>query len=53
MNGDKVVELSRNQVWDEGRGGFFVKLRPTKQRYKGRRIYQDAFGRRIAIRGTS
>lgn len=52
MNGEKVLELSRNQVWDEGRGSFFVGLKPTKQRYKGTRLYQDAYGRRIAVKGS-
>lgn len=50
MNGDKILELSKNQVWDEGRGSFFVSLKNTKQKYKGQRVYQDAFGRRIAVR---
>lgn len=52
MNGDKILELSKNQVWDEGRGSFFVGLKNTKQKYKGMRVYQDAFGHRIAVKGS-
>lgn len=49
---EQVIELSKHQVWDAGRGCFFVKLEPTRQRYKGTVVYKDAFGKRIAIVGT-
>lgn len=52
MNGDKIHELSKNQVWDEGRGSFFVGLKRTKNKYKGQPVYQDAFGLRIAVKGA-
>lgn len=47
---NRVRELSIHQVHDPGRGGFFVKLKPTKQRFKGHPIYTDAFGRRIIVK---
>lgn len=46
---DKVVVLRAYQVWDPGRGGFFVGLEATKQRHQGHTVYKDAFGRRIVI----
>lgn len=50
MENGKVHELSMHQVHDIGRGSFFVKLKPTRQRLKGRVVYQDAFGRRITVK---
>lgn len=48
---DKVALLDRHQVWDTAKGCFFVKLRPLKKkRYQGWPVYEDAFGKRIAIR---
>ena len=48
---DKVLVLGPHQVWDPGRGCFFVGLEETKQRHQGSVVYKDAFGRRIVILG--
>ena len=48
---DKVMVLRPCQVWDPGRGGFFVGLEATKERHHGEPVYKDAFGRRLVILG--
>lgn len=48
----KVAVLNPWQVWDSGRGCFFVKIEPTRDKYLGLPVYEDAFGKRFVIKGT-
>jgi len=51
---DRLAVLNRNQVFDAARGSFYVRLKPLKGRkHLGLTVYEDAFGRRIAIRDTA
>lgn len=53
---DRIALLTKNQVWDEQRGCFFVGLRMLGSReheapkwYRGYPVMVDRFGKRIAI----
>ncbi|HEX6984078.1 MAG TPA: hypothetical protein VF170_01820 [Planctomycetaceae bacterium] len=49
---DRIPVLDPWQVWDVGRGCYFVGLQRTKQKHQGHPVYKDATGRRVAIRGA-
>ena len=54
MGSEKVALLDPWQVWDD-RGCFFVGLKAatTGQKWhRGYRVLVDAFGKRIAVRGS-
>jgi hypothetical protein len=46
---DKVITLTPNQVWDPGKGCFYVGLEATKERHRGQLVHKDKLGRRIVI----
>lgn len=51
---DRILELDHHQVWDVGRGSFFVGTTVSKrgdkiERFKGRIVYIDAFGKKFII----
>jgi hypothetical protein len=47
--GDKVITLAPHQVWDPGKGCFFVGLEATKERHCGQVVHKDKCGRKIVI----
>lgn len=46
---EKVITLRPCQVWDIGKGCFFVGLEATKERHRGNVVHKDKLGRRIVI----
>jgi hypothetical protein len=53
----RIHELSRNQVHDPDRGSFYVGLTVSKhkdriERFRGRTVYVDSYGRKLTIKET-
>lgn len=46
---EKVITLRPEQVWDPGKGCFFIGLEATKERHRGQVVHKDKCGRRIVI----